>query len=221
MKRRTRLVLSVVSGVAAAAIALLYTTSVRAEAAQAQQEALSRYGGELVQVCVALRDIEPGEEIDEGNIRVEEWVATLLPASAMTSLKDAVGKVATSRIPKRAPLSSAYFERREEGVEVPQGAVAVSVASNAEHAVGGALARGADVDVYASKDAVADRLCAARVLDTSVLSEGGGEVSWVTLAVDADAVQELLAAATRGMLTLTIPGGALAAGGGQTEGEGA
>ena len=67
MKRSVRLAISVVTGIAAAVVALAYASSVRQEAQAAQQEALARYGGELVAVCVASRDIEPGDMIDEGN----------------------------------------------------------------------------------------------------------------------------------------------------------
>lgn len=206
MKRRTRLVWSIACGVATAALVLIYVTSVRTEAAQAQREALERYGGDLVSVCVATRAIEPGETIDEGNVRVEEWAASLLPDKALTSLEKAHGKTATSHIPKRAPLSSVYFERRDGTIEVPRGKVAVSVACDTERAVGGALERGERVDVYVSKDGVTDRLTAAEVLDTSSLADGGGDVNWVTLAVRDSSVRELLTAAAQGTVSLTVPG---------------
>lgn len=206
MKRKTRLALSVASGVCAAAIALLYAAGVRAEAQAVQQDALARYGGDLVTVCVATRDIEPGETIDEGNVQVEEWVSSLLPTEAMTSLRDAAGKTATSRIPKRAPLSSVYFEQVGDSVEVPRGKVAVSVASDAQRAVGGALERGDRVDVYVAKDGVADRLTSAEVLDTNVLANGGGDLAWVTLAVSASSVKEVIVAAASGSISLVVPG---------------
>lgn len=198
--------LSVVSGVAAAIAALLYASSVQAEAQRAQQEALSRYGGEVVSVCVATRDIGPGDVVDESCVAMEEWLASLLPSDAVTSLDDALGKTATSHIPRRAPLSSAYFEKDENAIEVPSGKVAVSVSSDPEHAVGGALVRNAVVDVYVSRDSIADRLVRARVLDTSSLASGGGDISWVTLAVDPASVKELLAATTQGAVTLVVPG---------------
>lgn len=206
MRRGKRLALSALCGIAAAAVAWTAIGSVRAEAARAEQEALERYGGDLTAVCVATRTIGPSEEIDEGNVEVVEWVSSLLPADAVTSLQDAAGKVATSRIPKGAPLSSVYFERTESAIEVPRGRVAVSVASDAEHAVGGALMRGDTVDVYVSKDGVANRLTQAEVLDTSALADGGGKLSWVTLAVDSSAVQELLAATGFGTVWLAMPG---------------
>ena len=205
MKRRTRIAMSVVSGIAAACIAMVYASSVRAEANRAREEALARYGGDMVQVCVATRDIDAGETIDEGNTALEEWVASLLPADAETSLKKVVGKKATAPIPKRAVLCPAYFRAREDAVEVPAGKVAVSVASDAAHAVGGAVSRGEGVDVYVSKDGVADRLCAATVVDTSALAEGG-DVTWVTLAVSPERVRELLVASGAGQVTLVVPG---------------
>lgn len=206
MKRGTRIVVSVVSGIMAAVVALGYAATVRAEADAAREEVFARYGGDMVQVCVATRDIEPGETIDEGNTAVEEWIASLLPADAETSLSEVVGKTATSRIPKRAVLCPLYFQTRGGAIEIPKGMVAVSVASDAEHAVGGALGRGDAVDVYASKDGVADRLCAASVVDTSALAQGGGDVSWVTLAVEPKTVEELLIATAVAPVTLVVPG---------------
>lgn len=215
MRRRTRLVLSALTGVAAAALFVVYAGGVRAEANAAQREMLERFGGETVPVCVATREIEPGEEIDEGNVRVEEWAANLLPTGALTSLSDAVGKTATSRIPKQAPLSGVYFERHEDAARVPDKLVAVSVPSDEEHAVGGVLARGDRVEVYVMADGVANRLTAAEVLDTSALAEGGGDMSWVTLAVEPSVVEELLVAMSVGTVSLVAPGAdaALAASG--------
>ena len=198
--------MSVATGIAAAAIVFFYASAVRAEAAEAQEEALARYGDDVVSVCVATCDIDPGETIDEGNTQVEQWLASLLPEDALTSLEDAYGQTATSHIPENAVLSSAYFERDDEAVEIPSGTVAVSVACDAEHAVGGALEEGELVSVYVSKDGVSDLLTSAQVLDTNVLSDGGGDLEWVTLAVEADAVEELLAATTRGTITLVVPG---------------
>lgn len=191
-------------GIAAAVLAWTAIQGARADAEAAKREAAARYGGDLVGVCVARRAIEPGEKIDEGNTEVLEWVSTMLPEDAMTSLSQVSGRVATSHIPAHTPLSEAYFERADSALEVPRGKVAVSVASDAEHAVGGVLARGQEVDVYASKDSVADKLMSAEVVDTSTLAENGGDLTWVTLAVRPSAVRELLAATSRGMVTLAV-----------------
>lgn len=204
MKRKTRLLASAAMGAMAAVLAWGAIHSARSDAEVAKQEAAARYGGDLVGVCVAKRAIDPGEKIDEGNTEVLEWVSTMLPEDAVTSLSKATGRVATSHIPAHTPLAEAYFERADSALEVPRGKVAVSVASDAEHAVGGVLVRGQEVDVYASKDSVANKLMSAEVVDTSSLSENGGDLTWVTLAVRPNAVRELLAAASRGMVTLAV-----------------
>lgn len=206
MNRKTRLAISILSGLAAAAIVLLYVSSVRAEAAAAQEEALEKYDDDLVSVCVATRDIDPGEVIDDENTHVEEWLSSMLPADAITSLSDAVGQTATSHIPENSVLSSVYFERDDGSIEVPDGMVAVSVACDDEHAVGGALSEGDWVDVYVSKSGVSDLLCSAQVLDSNALADGGGDLEWVMLAVDSSAVEELLAAISSGTITLVVPG---------------
>ena len=191
-------------GAMAAVLAWGAIHSARSDAEAAKREAAARYGGDLVGVCVAKHAIDPGEKIDEGNTEVLEWVSTMLPEDAVTSLSKVAGRVATSHIPAHTPLAEAYFERADSALEVPRGKVAVSVASDAEHAVGGVLARGQEVDVYASKDSVANKLMSAEVVDTSSLAENGGDLTWVTLAVRPNAVRELLAAASRGMVTLAV-----------------
>lgn len=208
MKRRTRLLISIVAGLAAAAIALVYATSVQSEASRAQAETFERYGGDLVKVCVAMRDIEPGETLDESSVRIEKWVASLIPDDAVRSIKGAAGKKATSRIPKNAVISSLYFQKSENSISAPKGKTVLTVASDDAHALGGALKGGDSVDVYVSKDGVAHRLCEASIVSTSTSENESrdSELAWVTLAVDPDHVEELLAATARGEISLTMPG---------------
>nr|WP_306792711.1 RcpC/CpaB family pilus assembly protein [Collinsella urealyticum] len=200
-----RLLISLATGAAAALFAFGYATSVKAEAARTQRETMERFGGELVQVLVATRDIEPGEVIDAANVVLEDWVASLVPADAQTSMAETQGKTATSRIPRRAVLCPQYFLARERGAEVPAGTVALAVASDAEHSVGGSLARGDAVDVYVSRDGIADLICSACVLDTSARAEGNTKISWVSLAVAPEHVREVLLAASQAPISLTLP----------------
>ncbi len=206
MDRRKRLLISAMAGIIAAVVSYAAISDARREADRVKREAMEQYGGDLIAVCVASREIEPGEKIDEGNTTVTEWASTLLPAGSIEGLSDAVGRTATARIPAHAPLAEAYFEHEEGAVDVPRGMVAVSVASDCEHAVGGAIERGERVDVYTQGDALADKLASAKVVDSNVLSAGGGDVQWVTLAVRPSEVRELLATTSRGMVTLTVPG---------------
>ena len=104
-------------------------------------------------------------------------------------------------------ICDVYTKAESHTLEVPKGKVAVSVAVDAEHSVGGATGVGSYVDVYVQKDGVTDRLCGARVIDTS--EEAGtsreGKIEWVTLAADPDDVRELLGASGKGTISLTIP----------------
>ena len=208
MKRGVRLAISVASGILAFALASWYGASIRAEAARERQELLAAYGGEVVSVCVATRDVDAGELIDEGDIELTEWVAGLLPADSATSIDEVVGKRATSNIPARAVLCPAYFQERGGTLEVPEGMVAVSVPVDSAHAVGGTLACGDTVDVYLAGTGIADRVCRAQVIATSADETGGtsADLSWVTVAVAPDRVSELLAATAKGSVSLVVPG---------------
>ena len=206
MRRSRRIAISIAVGLAAAVISVAYAGSVKAKTQDALEHATERYGGEMVEVCVAARDIDPGEVLDEANVLVESWVSGLLPREAATSVREVAGKTVASRIPKGAVVCGAYLEAAKDGVEVPRGMVAVSVSSDESHAVGGSVSNGDKVDVYVSKDGIADRLCSGRVLATSSQADGAGQLEWVTLAVGPGAVSELLAATSRGQVTLVIPG---------------
>lgn len=208
MKRGVRLAISVASGILAFALASWYGASIRAEAARERQELLAAYGGDVVSVCVATRDVDAGELIDEGDIELTECVAGLLPADSATSIDEVVGKRATSNIPARAVLCPAYFQERGGTLEVPEGMVAVSVPVDSAHAVGGTLACGDTVDVYLAGTGIADRVCRAQVIATSVdeTGETSADLSWVTVAVAPDRVSELLAATAKGSVSLVVPG---------------
>ena len=208
MKRGVWLAISVASGILAFALASWYGAASRAEAARERQELLAAYGGDVVSVCVATRDVDAGELIDEGDIELTEWVAGLLPADSATSIDEVVGKRATSNIPARAVLCPAYFQERGGTLEVPEGMVAVSVPVDSAHAVGGTLACGDTVDVYLAGTGIANRVCRAQVIATSVDETGGtsADLSWVTVAVAPDRVSELLAATAKGSVSLVVPG---------------
>ena len=118
MKRTVRLGLSAVMGLRAALLAWSAVAGAHAEAEQASRRALERYGGDVTRACVALREIEPGDEISEGNVKVVEWASSLMPEDALTSMGDVSGLVATTRIPAHTPLAKAHFLRDERAVQV-------------------------------------------------------------------------------------------------------
>ena len=167
MNKSKRIAISLVTGVLAALLCMVYGSSIRSQAEQVQAETLAKYGGDRVEVCVAARDIDVGETLDETNVITQEWLTSLLPRDAATELRQVRGDVTTSRIPKNAVICNVYTKAESRKLEVPKGKVAVSVAVDAEHSVGGATGVGSYVDVYVQKDGVTDRLCGAHVIDTS------------------------------------------------------
>ncbi len=92
MKRSRTTIIGIACGLACAACVFAYAQGVRGEADAARAEALARYGGEQLEVCVAKRDIAAGESVDASAVETRLWVADLLPAEAFRSSDDVVGK---------------------------------------------------------------------------------------------------------------------------------
>ena len=110
MNKSKRIAISLVAGVLAALLCMVYGSSIRSQAEQVQAETLAKYGGDRVEVCVAARDIDVGETLDETNVITQEWLTSLLPRDAATELRQVRGDVTTSRIPKNAVICNAQGE---------------------------------------------------------------------------------------------------------------
>ena len=102
MRRRKTTVAGIACGVLCAACVLAYLTSVRGEADAARAEALARYGGEQVEVCVARRDVAAGEKLDASAVETKLWVADLLPADAVRAAPTCTRRATRRRRPWRA-----------------------------------------------------------------------------------------------------------------------
>ena len=91
MNKSKRIAISLVAGVLAALLCMVYGSSIRSQAEQVQAETLAKYGGDRVEVCVAARDIDVGETLDETNVITQEWLTSLLPRDAATELRQVRG----------------------------------------------------------------------------------------------------------------------------------
>ena len=208
MKRNKTAVVGVVCGVLCAVCVFAYTQSVKGEADQARRDALARYGGDQVEVCVAKRDIAAGETVDSSAVETRLWVADLLPAEAVCSANEVVGTKASSMLLAGEVLSKRRFQSDSSSIDVPDG----QVAAKDVQAVGGAVAAGSLVDVYATGGSDTQALArGVRVLATSAgdgqtAGSNSAKVSWVTVAVDADRAEEMVAAAQKTELYFTLPG---------------
>lgn len=210
MKRRRSMVMGLACGALCAACVAAYVMQVDEQASAVRAEALARYGGEQIEVCVAKRDIAAGETVADSAVETKMWVAALLPEGAVTVRDDAVGKTAGTSILKGEVILSRRFDAQTNPIEVPQGFTAVSVPAREVQAIGGALTPGMKADVYAIGASSSERiLTQATVLATSVSEAGTGassaSITWVTLAVAPQKVQEVIAAAENLELYFVLP----------------
>lgn len=207
-KKRKSLILCIVCGVICALCVLIYTQSVRAEAEDTRNAALARYGGEQIEVCVAKRDIAAGEKIDSTCYELKLWLADLLPDDAVRNSNDILGKQLTSSIVSGEVITSKRFQDSAVSLEVPAGLSAVSVPAKDVSAVGGAINAGMHIDVYATGN-ISTSLIAQNVLvlaTSTTFTEGtSASVTWITLAVEPSAVQELVAASQTTTLYFVLP----------------
>lgn len=209
MRRNRTLAVGVACGLLCAACAFAYLQSVRGEAEAVRAEALARYGGEQVEVCVAKRDIAAGESVAASDVETRMWVADLLPEGAVRTVEDVTGKKASSTVLAGEVLSERRFREGSAALDVPEGLTAVSVPAKDVQAVGGAVVAGSKVDVYATGGTATELLARdVLVLATSASASAGSsdaKVTWITVAVAAENVQEIVAAAQRTELYFALP----------------
>lgn len=206
---RKSIIICIVCGFVCAICVFLYTQSVRLDAENTRNAAMARYGGEQIEVCVATRDIAPGETIDSTSYELKLWLADLLPDDAVRSSNEILGKQVTSSIIAGEVISSKRFLDSAVSLEVPAGLSAVSVPAKDVSAVGGAISAGMHIDVYATGN-ISTTLIAHDVLvlatsATFVQSSTSSSVSWITLAVEPSSVQELVAATQTTTLYFVLP----------------
>lgn len=210
MKQKRMTLLAIGSGVLCAACVAVFLMSVQSQADSARNEALARYGGEQVEICVATRDIAAGERVDVSAIETKLWVADLLPEGAISTGDEVIGKTVASPILKGEVVSAKRFESDRNPLDIPAGKEAVSVPAKAVQAVGGAVQAGMSVDVYSSGSSTTTVIAkSVLVLDSSVGGTGSlvsSDAGWVTLAVDSEKVQEIIAASNKSSLYFVIPG---------------
>lgn len=210
MRRNKSMIVGIVCGIACAACVFVYTQGVRGEADQARADALARYGGDQVEICVAKRDIAAGETVDASMVETKLWVTDLLPAGAVRSASEVVGSKASALVLAGEVLTDRRFGAGASKVDVPDGMCAISIPVKDVQAVGGAVCAGDLVDVYATGDSGTKALAHdVQVLATSAGSSEGtssAKVSWVTLSSKPEQVEELVAASQKTELYLTLPG---------------
>lgn len=211
MRIDKKMAVGIACAVACALCVFGYTQSVRGEADRVRAEALAKYGGDQVEVCVATRDIPAGETLSASSVEMRSWLVSMLPDQAVTNAKQVLGKQVTSPIMAGEVVSGKRFGTLSSSFDVPSDMVAVSVSAKEVQAVGGALKPGSSVDIYSAGAsgvtliAQGVSVLATSAFDTSGTGSGAA-LSWVALAVKPSAVAEIIAAEERTELYFVLPG---------------
>lgn len=209
MKPNKTMLVGVVCGTLCALCVALYLISVQGEVEKVRSEALARFGGDQIEVCVAKRDLTAGEVVDASAITTKLWVADLLPEGAVTDPAKIVGIRLGSTIYKGEVICARRTETAATSLTVPAGQAALSLPARAVQAVGGSVEPGMRVDVYATgPSSTAPIVQGALVLASSTsVGEGGqaSDIAWLTLAVNPESVQEVVAAAQQLELYFVLP----------------
>lgn len=206
MSLRFRILLSGSFALLAVMLCALYGAHVRDEAERARNEAMQRYGGEVVNLVVAKQTLEAGDVVDQANVESRDWLADLAPEGAVTSMDAAVGREVTVATPAGAPVTELTFRDVGQMAEVPSGHVAVTVPITDKLGISASVAVGSHVVAYRAAEGGSELLGA----DITVLSSPGADASAIsqgnlTIAVAPDAVSKVLTASTAGDLRLVVP----------------
>ena len=208
VRKSKSLIFGGISGLLCVFMVFLFVQSVKGEAAEARAEALSRYGGDQIEVYVAKRDISIGEFVDESNADSKLWLVDLLPEDAIGSLADIDKKTTSSPILAGEVISDKRFVEKDKKWTCPPDLSALSVPAKDVQTIGGVLDEGMHVDVYATGATTSLLAQDVLVLATNVKEAGASSssaTSWVTLALSPELVQEVIAASQKMELYFVLP----------------
>lgn len=168
-----------------------------------------------VSVMVAARDIQPGEVIDESDLRVVQIGASSDLRAIESSLQELIlGKAARGPIPRGTVLNTDLFT--DQGGAVPAGMVVVGAALDPGAVPSSLLRAGDAVNMLAAQRTVAGPADAAVAPAATLLASGTvwsveatGSTSglWVSLMVPMSAEGAVTQAAADGLLRLSLVGG--------------
>jgi pilus assembly protein CpaB len=208
------LVLAVVSGVAAAYLALGYLqrTNIVPTPAVASSGTL---------VAVAARDLAMGTVLDPADVEIVDWPTSAVPVGYARSADEVVGRGLITTVSAGEPLLNSKLASKEAGgglpIVIPEGMRAVSVKVDEVIGVAGFVLPGTRVDVLVTLNPSAQaELAATRVILQNVQTLAAGQtiqrdqdgtpqtVTVITLLVTPDQAQKLTLASTKGRIQLAL-----------------
>jgi Flp pilus assembly protein CpaB len=220
MSDRQRIVIAVVCATIATLLIGLFLQR-NATAAERQQRALlEQYGAPTAQILVVGKDMESGTLLSAGNLKTQSWPVTLIPKGAVLARDRAtvIGRRTTVWIAQGEPLLGKRVLPVVKRLDrLPSGLSAVTIATDAVHALGGEVSEGMRVTLMGSGssgvvaplatdiEVLSSSRSAQKSSGTNLLGAGNSsEISWVTLAVPTPTAAQILSSAQAGKLWLVL-----------------
>jgi pilus assembly protein CpaB len=173
-------------------------------------------------VIVAAADLDIGTELGRDDIRVIQWPANAVPANAMSSPDEVIGRGLILPVIQNEPILPMKLSSKDAGAglppAIPPGLRAVSVRVNEVIGVAGYVLPGTRVDVVTTlspTDQKADMTSKVILTNVQVLAAGTKierdtdknkpiPVTVVTLLVDPDEAERLTLASNEGKIQLAL-----------------
>jgi len=173
-------------------------------------------------VVVSAADLDVGAEITREDVRVVQWPANHLPATAMSDPKEVIGRGLVMPMIENEPFLELKLASKEAGAglppAIPEGLRAVSVKVNEVIGVAGYVLPGTRVDVLATVSPTqqsADMTSKVILTNVQVLAAGTKidrdnkdnkpiPVTVVTLLVEPEEAERLTLASTEGKIQLAL-----------------
>lgn len=208
--KRKPLLLALLLAVLAGGCAFLFFQNARQSADAAHQQLLSKYGGEQVAICMARRNLEPGETVRARDVEVKHTLASLVPEGCFTTPDDIIDKTITACVVKGEAFVKRRFVADDTAMRVPLGFVAISVPLRSSSVALDLVKPGARVNVYATGEQssvlLAQRVLVLASASANQKSESAGALaSWVVVAVPQSKAQEFVSASKKTQLTVVLP----------------
>jgi Flp pilus assembly protein CpaB len=213
MRPVTKIALSLVGAVVAAALVGAFSLSITSQARTQLRQSIE---GEMTSVFVPVMDLKAGTTITENMLTEQEYPLALLPDGTASTIEDLVGKTIANPLFAGEPvnLSRLGEDTGYTSLTIEPGMVAASVSVTEERAAGGAVYPGSHVRLVVTSQDGGTTVVAEDVivLDTSNGAvqddEGGfggqGALTWITLSLTESSVTSVLNAADLGRLHVVL-----------------
>ncbi|WP_082630063.1 SAF domain-containing protein [Olsenella massiliensis] len=205
MSLRFRLIFASACALLALLLGLSFADRVRADAEQQRNDAIARYGGEVVSVVVTSGHLEAGDVIEPQDVQLRDWIAELVPEGAVTSLDDVVGRQLCHATAKNEVLTSECFDEGDGMAEVPAGFVGVTLPVTDKLGIFRSVTPGTKLIAYEVNKDSSRQIGDDIVVISSPAAAGAASGAQVAVAIRAADVDKVLSANAAGKLSFVAP----------------